>query len=159
MANETKQVKGSTTTVISHAATLTNGSYTYSGLTGCTMTALDNTNGYPYAIAVLDVPDTFSAAPTADAPVNLWMSMLDVDGTSDVTPPPDSTSIKQAILVGSFLMKAYDVAQRVAIIISLEGVIGSACANFIIENKSGVSLSYSSNPITVKITPFTYAPA
>lgn len=159
MANEVKQVLGSATTVISHAATLANAAWTYSGLAGCTMTALDNTVAYPWALAVLDVPDTFSAAPTADSVVNLYMTRQNVDGTSDVIPAPDGTAIKQAELVGSFVLKAYDVQQRVAIVISLEGCVGSGCANFIIENKSGVSLSYSSNPITVKVTPLTRAPS
>lgn len=156
MTGEVKMVFGSTTTVISHAATLTNGSYTYSGLTGCTMTTLDNSSAlYPWAKAVLDVPDTFSAAPTADTVVNLWMTEQDIDGTSDQIPASDATAIKQAVLVGSFQVKAYDVQQRIPINISLEGV---KAANFMIENKTGVSLSYSTNPITVKITPFSYAP-
>jgi hypothetical protein len=157
MTGETKMVFGSSTTVISHAATLANNGYTYSGLTGCTMNTLDNSSTlYPHAIAVLDIPDTFSAAPTANSVVNLWMIPQDVDGTSDVTPPPDSTAIKQAILVGQFPMVAYDVQQRVQIIIDLEGI---KAATFSIENKTGVSMSYTSNPITVKVTPFTKGPA
>lgn len=156
MTNEVKMVFGSPTTVISLAATLANNAYTYSGLANCTMNTLDNSSTlYPYAVAVLDTPDTFSAAPTADSLINLWMTPQDIDSTSDQIPPPDSTAIKQAILVGAFVLKAYDVQQRVQIVISLEGI---KSANFIIENKSGVTLSYTSNPITVKVTPFTYGP-
>lgn len=156
MTNEVKQVMGSPTTVISHAATLTNTSFTYSGLTGCTMNTLDNSSAlYPYALAVLDVPDTFSAAPTADSVVELWMTRQDVDGTSDVIPASDSGGLKQSELVGVFRMVAFDVATRVAIVISLLGV---TKANFMIRNQSGVSLTYSTNAITVKVTPFSLGP-
>ena len=66
MANELKMVFGSSTTVISLAAALASGANTYTGLTGLTNTQLDNsTLLYPYARAVLGVPDTFAAAPTA----------------------------------------------------------------------------------------------
>ena len=72
---------GSATTVISQAATLANGSNTYNGLTGCTMTQLDNsTDLYPFARAVLGVPDTFAAAPTAGSTIDLYMIVDDIDG-------------------------------------------------------------------------------
>ena len=77
MANELKMVFGSATTVISHAATLASAANTYSGLTGCTMTQLDNsTTLYPYARAVLGIPDTFAAAPTAGGTIDLYMNHL-----------------------------------------------------------------------------------
>ncbi len=160
MAGETQFVlAGSSTTVISHAATLTNNSYTYTGLTGITMTDLDNsTNLYPHLRAVLDVPDTFSAAPTAGGYVGLYMLKLNVDSTSDDIPAPDSTALKAAQWIGSFPIQAYDVAQRVTIDCPnvLRGITG---AQFMIENKTGVSLSYSSGAITVKVTPYTFKPA
>jgi hypothetical protein len=160
MAGETQFVlAASSTTVISHAATLTNNSYTYSGLTGLTMTDLDNsTDKYPHLRAVLSVPDTFSAAPSAGGYVGLYMLKLNVDSTSDEVPAPDSTALKAAQWIGSFPIQAYDVAALVAIDVPnvLRGVTG---AQFFIENKSGVSGSYSSNPITVKVTPYTFKPA
>ena len=147
------------TTVISHAATLTSTSWTYTGLTGITMTDLDNsTDKYPHLRAVLDVPDTFSAAPTAGGYVALYMLKLNVDSTSDELPAPDSVALKAAQFIGSFPIQAYDVAQRVAIMIPnvMEGVTG---AQFFIENKTGVSMSYASSAITVKVQPYTNAPA
>lgn len=160
MAGETQFVfSASATTVISHAATLTNNSYTYSGLTGLTMTDLDNsTDKYPHLRAVLDVPDTFSAAPSAGGYVGLYMLKLNVDSTSDDIPAPDSTALKAAQWVGSFPIQAYDVAQRVTIDCPnvLRGITG---AQFMVENKTGVSLSYASSPITVKVTPYTFKPA
>lgn len=158
MAGEMKMVFGSATTVISHAAALGNNANTYSGLTGCTMTQLDNsTNLYPYARAVLGIPDTFAAAPTAGATVDLYLTMDDIDSTSDETPVPAATDILYlAKYVGSFVLDNQDVANIKPIIISLEGV---QKAQFYILNSSGQQISYSSNPTTVKITPFTYAPA
>jgi len=156
MANEMKQVFASATTVISHAAAIANNAYTYTGLTGLTMTQLDNSTAlYPFARAVLNIPDTFAAAPTAGSAIYLRMTKQDVDGSTDDIPPPDSTAIKNAPVVGIFPIQAYDVAQVVTINIDLKGV---AKADFYLENQCGQQLSYTSNPITVKVTPFTFAP-
>ena len=157
MANELKMVFGSATTVISHAATLASAANTYSGLTGCTMTQLDNsTTLYPYARAVLGIPDTFAAAPTAGGTVDLYMTLDDIDGTSDETPLPAASDVTYlARYVGSFVLDNQDVAQIKPIVISLEGV---QKAQFYILNSSGQQISYSSNPTTVKITPFSYMP-
>lgn len=157
MANQSKMVFGSTTTVISHAATLTSATNTYTGLTGITMTELDNsTDLYPYALAVLGIPDTLSAAPSAGATVDLYMVANDIDSTSDETPVPAATDVKYlAKYVGSWILDNQDVAYRKPIVISLHGV---KKADFFIDNVSGVNLTYASNPITVKITPFTYGP-
>lgn len=158
MANELKQVYGSTTTVISHAATLASAANTYSGLTGCTMTQLDNsTLDYPYARAVLGIPDTFAAAPTAGGTVDLFMSLDDIDGTSDETPLPGATDVEYlAKLVGSFVVDNQDVAYIKPITISLLGV---EKAQFYIRNSAGQQISYTSAATTVKITPFSLAPS
>jgi hypothetical protein len=157
MANELKMVFGSSTTVISLAAALSTAANTYSGLSGCTMTQLDNsTTLYPYARAVLGIPDTFAAAPTAGGTVDLYMTLDDIDGTSDETPLPAASDITYlAKYVGSFTLDNQDVAQIKPIVISLEGV---QKAQFYILNSSGQQISYSSNPTTVKITPFSYMP-
>lgn len=158
MANELKEVDGaSTTTVISHAAALSNNSYTYTGLSGLTETLFDNSSErYPWARAVLSVPDTFAAAPTSGGGVNLYYTPEDIDSTQDQAPAPDATALKTAKWVGFFPIPAYDVATYVEIIIPIKGFIKG---RFQIENKTGQALSYSSNPITVKITPFTVKPA
>lgn len=157
MANELKMVFGSSTTVISLAATLSSAANTYSGLAGCTMTQLDNsTNLYPYARVVLSIPDTFAAAPTAGGSIDLYMTMDDIDGTSDETPVPAATDIIYlGKYLGSFVVDNQDVATIKPIVVSLEGV---QKAQFYILNSSGQQISYSSNPTTVKVTPFTYAP-
>ena len=157
MANELKMVFGSPTTVISLSVPLASGANTYTGMTGCTMTQLDNsTTLYPYARAVLGIPDTFVAAPTAGGTVDLYMILDDVDGTSDETPEPGTSDIMYlAKYVGSFVIDNQDVATIKAIVISLEGV---QKARFCIANNCGQQMVYSTNPITVKITPFSYMP-
>ena len=157
MANELKMVFGSSTTVISHAATLASGENTYTGLTGLTNTQLDNsTNLYPWARAVLGVPDTFAAAPTAGGTFDLYMIQDDIDGTSDETPEPGASDIIYiAKWVGAWIVDNQDVAMIKPIVISLEGV---QKARFFVTNSCGQQASYSSNPLTVKITPFSYMP-
>lgn len=157
MANELKQVYGSATTVISLAATLANAVNTYSGLSGLTMTQLDNsTLQYPFALAVLTITDTFAAAPTAGGTVDLYMSLDDVDGTADETPLPGVSDILYlAKYVGSFVIDNQDVATRKAIVIDLKGV---QKAQFYILNNCGQQISYSSTATIVKVTPFTFAP-
>lgn len=152
-------IDGTTTTVISHAAALSNAGWTYSGLTGCTMTDFDNsTDKYPHLRLVLDMPDTFAAAPTAGGYVNVYMLILNSDGTSDDIPAPDSTALKAAKWICAIPIQAYDVAQRVTAIVHdvLGGVTG---AQFFIENKCGQQISYTSAPTTLKATSFTYNPA
>ena len=157
MANELKMVFGSTTTVISLANGLPSGSNTYVAMTNCTMTQLDNsTTLYPYARAVLTIPDTFAATPTAGGTVDLYMTLDDVDGTVDETPEPGSSDILYlAKYVGSFVIDNQDVATIKAIVISLEGV---QKARFFVMNNCGQQTTYTSNPLTVKITPFSYMP-
>jgi hypothetical protein len=159
MAGETQILLGSATTVISHAASLANNGWTYSGLSGCTMTDLDNsTLLYPHARATLHVPETFAAAPTAGGVMNLFMLPLNVDSTSDDLPAPDSVALKAARWVGSFPIAAYDVEQRITI--DLLGVLrGLTAAQFFVENKCGQATTYSASALTVKVTPYTFQPA
>lgn len=141
------------------AAALANNAYTYSGLSGCTMLDVDNsTTLYPHARFVLDIPDTFAAAPTAGGYFNVWMLVLNSDGTSDDIPAPDSTALKAAKWVAAIPIQAYDVAQRVTVL-AHDILGGVTAAQFFIENKCGQQASYSSNAITLKVTPFSYKPA
>lgn len=157
MANETKMVFGSATTVISLAAALANAANTYSGLGSLTMTQLDNSTAlYPYARAVLSINDTFAAAPTAGATIDLYMTQDDVDSTTDETPlPAASDIINLAKYVGSFLIDNQDVATVKAIDISIKGV---QKAQFYLLNNCGQQISYTSVATTVKVTPYTFGP-
>lgn len=156
MANETKVYWGTATTVISLAATLASGANTYSGLGSLTMNELDNsTYNYPYALAVLDIPDTFAAAPAANAAALLYINRNDIDGTNDHLPVPITGDLKNAEIIGTFDINASDEAHRVAIIINIEGI---KKANFFIKNNTGQNISYTSNPTTVKITPYSLGP-
>ena len=147
---------GTTTTAISLAATLANGANTYTGLAACTMNAVDNsTDKYPDAKFVLSIPDTFSAAPTAGSTIDVYMSMENVDSTTDETPLPGATDIFYlAKRVASFVLDNQDVATVKSVIVRdvLHGVDN---AIFYLYNGSGVTLSYSSGAITLKVTPLT----
>ena len=157
MANESKQVFSSATTVISHAATLANAANTYSGLTGLTMTQLDNsTTAYPLALAVLNITDTFAAAPSAGSTIDFYVTVDDVDGTTDETPLPAATDILHlAKYAGSFVLDNQDVAIVKPLTLSLEGILK---AQGYIYNGSGQTISYSATATTVKVTPFSYGP-
>lgn len=157
MANELKMVFGSATTVISLATTLASGANTYSGLASCTMTLLDNsTTLYPMAKAVLNINDTFAAAPTAGGTVDLFFYEEDVDGTTDETPVPAASDIDNlAKYAGSFVVDNQDVAYVKSIIFPIDGI---QKARFCIKNSTGQQISYTSVATTVKVTPFSYVP-
>lgn len=145
-----------TTTVVSLAATLANLSNTFTGLTSCTMNALDNsTDKYPDALFVLDIPDTFAAAPTAGSTIDVYMSLENVDSTADETPLPATGDILYlAKRVASFVMDNQDAATKKAVIVR-DALHGVNNALFYIYNNCGQTLSFSSNPITLKVTPLT----
>lgn len=156
--NDLQFTFGTPVTAVSLAATLSNAAYTYAGLTSCTMNDLDNsTTKHPHLRCVLDLPDTFAAAPTAGGYFNVWMLVLNSDSTSDDIPAPDATALKAAKWIAAIPIQAYDVAQRVTVYVPdiLNGVTG---AQFFLENRCGQNASYSSNPITLKVTSYTNNP-
>ena len=148
MANEAKQSFASATTVISLTASVSDGA-----VAGGTTELNNSANLYPLALAVLDVPDSFGAAPDDRSTVDLYMVRHDVDGASDDTSAPTGSDVEASEYVGSFLIYDTDEAQRNSQVISLLGV---KKADFFIKNNCGQTLSYSANPITVKVTPFTF---
>tara|TARA_R110000868_G_scaffold143263_6_gene361242 strand:- start:607 stop:1080 length:474 start_codon:yes stop_codon:yes gene_type:complete len=157
MANETKQVFGSETTAITLTATVADAVNTLAG-TNATISTVDNsTTLYPLAKAVLNLPDTFSAAPTAGSVIELYMQEVDMDGTTDEAPLIVGTGdiIYRAKLVGVFVVDNDDVAYTKGIVISMEGV---KKALFHLRNMTGVTLSFSAGG-TLKVTPFTYGPS
>lgn len=152
MANETKQVYGSVATVISKSATLADAANTLDA----DATELDNSLNYPMALAVFENLDTFAAAPDAGSTIDLFMTKSEIDGTDDELPAPAATDIEnRAHYVGSFRIDDADVVHQKQIEFPLAGV---KKAKFFIRNNSGQTLSYSTNAITVKVTPFSYAP-
>lgn len=148
------------TTVVSLAATLANGANTYEGLTNCTHTQLDNsTDKYPHARLVWTATDTFAAAPTAGGTIDVYMTVEDIDGTSDETPIPGASDIAYlGRYIGSFVLDNQDVATR-KVLILLDVLAGVEKAKFNYLNSSGQQLSYSTNAITLKVHPFTYEDA
>ena len=157
MANELKMVFGSSTTVISLAAALASGANTYTGLTGLTGAGAAPRVSTPAAPGFPAAPaGARSRRGARAAAFNLYMVMDDIDGTSDETPEPGASDITYlAKYVGSFVVDNQDVATIKPIVISLEG---AQKARFFLANNCGQQASYSSNPLTVKITPFSYMP-
>lgn len=152
MANEVQMTySASATTVISLTAALANGN-----VAGGTTVLNNSSDKYPLATAELNIPDTFAAAPNDRSTVDLYMVRQNVSGgTDDDTSAPSGTDVEAAEYVGSFLIYDTDEAQRNTIVFSLLGV---SSAYFYIMNNCGQELSYSSNPITVKILPMSFVP-
>ena len=156
MANNAMMVFASATTCISQTATVADGEVVGGD------TELDNSkNLYPLATAVIEITDTFGATPSGT--IDLYMVRGDTDGTSNNTAlgyaalstTNSQTDPEYAEYVGSYAPDV-DEAYRDAITISLSGV---KQAKFYIMNNTGQNLVYSSNAITVKITPFTFTPS
>ncbi len=151
------KMASSATTVVSLAASLANGGNTHSGHSGITQTALDNsTDKYPHAKFVLNIPETFAAAPSAGAYFDIWMTENDIDGTSDETPVPGATDIADiARYVGTIKIDNQDVANLKPLIVhNCLATVGAAL--FYVRNQSGQATTYSSTALTLKVTPFTY---
>lgn len=151
------KMAASATTCISLAAALANDANTHSGHSGITQTALDNsTDKYAHAKFVLNVPETFAAAPSAGGYFDVWMTENDIDSTSDETPVPGATDIESlARYVGVIRVDNQDVANLKPLVV--HGVLASvSSALFYVRNKSGQATTYSATPLTLKVTPFTY---
>lgn len=154
------KMASSATTVISLAASLASGANTHSGHSGITQTALDNsTDKYPHCKFVLNVPETFAAAPSSGAYFDVWMTENDIDGTSDETPVPGATDIADlARYVGVIRVDNQDVAQLKPLVVH-NILAGVSSALFYVRNQTGQATTYSSTPLTLKAQPFTYEDA
>lgn len=155
-----KWIMGSTTTAISLAAALSNGANTYSGHSGITQTAVDNSSSkYPHAKFVLNVPDTFAAAPSTGAYFDIWMTENNIDSTSDETPVPGSSDIADlARYVGTIRIDNQDVANLKPLNV-FNVLAGVSEALFYLRNQTGQATTYSSTALTLKVTPFSFEDA
>jgi hypothetical protein len=156
MANDSIQVwDGTPFTVLTGTATLVTGNY--STASTATVAELDNsTDKWPLAIATLEIPDTFSGAPTVGSSIDIYLCERDLaGGTTDVT-VPTTTLQKGAQYRNSFgPIYAVDEDQPLQTIISLLGI--RKCT-FAIFNGSGASLSFSAG-FTVKIEGLSFTPS
>jgi hypothetical protein len=73
------------------------------------------------ALAMLEAPD-WGAAPAAGTFVELWGTLLNVDGTDDETHAPSGTSPGNARWFGAWPVHAADALQRCQIEIDVEGI-------------------------------------
>lgn len=103
----------------------------------------------PMAVAVLTIE--MVATPGAGTVMELWAVMQDVDGTTDETPVPATTSSNAAHCLGGFVLSASATPQTMQIVINLEGV-----QKFVpyLKNGSAVATDVASSGYTLKITPF-----
>ena len=151
------KLAASTTTAISLAVALANDANTHSGHASITQTAVDNsTDKYPHCKFVLNIPETFAAAPTAGGYFDVWMTENNIDSTSDETPVPAATDIENlARYVGAIRIDNQDVANLKPLVV-MNLLAGVSEALFYVRNKSGQATTYSATPLTLKVTPFTY---
>lgn len=151
------KLAASTTTAISLAVALANDANTHSGHASITQTAVDNsTDKYPHCKFVLNIPETFAAAPTAGGYFDVWMTENNIDSTSDETPVPGATDIENlARYVGVIRIDNQDVANLKPLVV-MNLLAGVSEALFYLRNKSGQATTYSATPLTLKVTPFTF---
>ena len=125
-------------------------------------TEFDNSTGlHGVAVAVINVPDTFGAAPTG--PIDIYMVRAEIDSTNDgtalayaaLTTADNITDPEYAEWVGSF-NPDQDEAYRDHCTISLLGV---KKAKYYIMNNTGTTLVYSSSAITLDIIPISQVDA
>lgn len=147
----------SPTTVISLAASLASGANTHSSHSGITQTELDNsTDKYPHCKFVLNVPETFAAAPSTTAYFDIWMTEVDVESTNDETPVPAATDIAAlAKFVATIRIDNQDVANLRSVVVH-HCLAGVAKALFYVRNQTGQATTYSATPLTLTARPFTY---
>ena len=150
---QARAVYGSAQTVIALSAIVVSGN-----VTGATVVFDNTTDLAPFGVAVFRCPDTFNGTPTDKSTVDLYMVPVSTGtgGTTNDTTVPNTTSLGAAEYVGSFLIYGTDEAQQKTITISLHGV---RKAKYYIYNNTGQNINFSTNAITVRITPFSYQDA
>ncbi len=94
-----------------------------------------NDDDAPMAAVVLLA--NFSVAPDTNSSINLYLRLLDFEGTNDGDVPDANF---QHVYVGSFPLNDVTTAQYIPIQISLPNVETSQNYEFYVENKSGQSL-------------------
>jgi len=150
MANELKIVKSTTTTtVVDESADIA-----AQAVAGGAAIMDNSSEAYPFALATLHLPDGFVADPVQFPTATLFMHRMDTDGTADDTPAQDDAMEP----VGTFRLHdpgASGTAQRRTISIDLGGALA---AEFYLRNNADVAMDFVATNITVKITPYTYAP-
>lgn len=146
----------SATEVISTTATVADGEVVGG------QTELDNSVGlHGAAVAVINIPDTFGAAPTGT--IDIYMVRAEIDSTNDgtalgyaaLTTTDNQTDPEYAEYVGSF-HPDQDEAYRDHATITLLGV---KKAKYYIMNNTGTTLVYSSGAITLDIIPISQTDA
>jgi len=146
MANETKRVYGSSTTLTSTGASLTSGS-----ISAAMGTTLDLSAAGDYPHVRFYFTGTFATATGIENKVlELICRELDVDGTTDTEVP---TATYRNRLVGAFVVKNSTSAQNLV----CDVYDAPRKGEYYLYQETGQTLNGTGN-WTVKATPFTYGP-
>lgn len=150
---------GTPTTVVSLSETISDGRVVGGN------TVYDNsTDKWPLALATIRIQDTFGAAPTTGNSISLYMVRGEIETGVDSSGDAAYAAVANSAALtdtngmeycGSYVVDGNDQDFKAQVTISLVGI---REARFYIKNNTGTTLVYSTNPITVKIEGFTYAP-
>lgn len=114
-----------------------------------------NDDDSPLVAFLLEVDD-WSAAPTAGETVDLYVSLVSVNGTNDE--PVVDTSYN-GHYVGSFVVDAADAAQYLVIgPVGLPTLATSQEYQFYVHNNTSVTMGTTNNEWRLKVTPVTLGP-
>lgn len=150
-ANDAIRVLGTPKTIVSSGASISDAGF---AAASSNLTAAD-IGGYPLGIFEFVTDATgFSVAPTAGAAIHLYERKFMADGTNQ-GPVPDATYKNDYL--GSFIVDVADVQQWLRI----EGIpINYYGATYYVEwLDGGAGTASISAGWTLKVTPYTYAPA
>ncbi len=123
--------------------------------TGAPAATYDNTTdtAYPYAteaVATVQLP-AWGGAPAAGTLIELWGVVQNVDGASDDTDAPATTSSGGARYFGAFTVAAANALQRRTIVIDMRGV---KQVDFYLKNGTAQTLTNNGGTnCTLKVTP------
>lgn len=145
MSGELTKVRGTTKTIVSSGASVSNAAMSAASASSYG-TAADGSN-YPDAEFVLTL--SFGSAPTVGKTIALYAQPLDIDGTADA-PAPSTTYLQKHM--GSFIVSE---ATSQSLILSRRDV--PLLASYYIYNvDTGQAISAG---WTLKVTPVSYKPA
>ena len=114
-----------------------------------------NDDDSPLVSFLLEVDD-WSAAPTAGETVDLYVSLVSVNGTSD---EPAVDASYSGHYLGSFVVDAADAAQYLVLgPTGLPALATSQEYQFYVYNNTSVTMGAGNNEWRLKVTPVTYGP-
>lgn len=146
MANETKRVYGTQTTLEASGATCTNTSVVQADDASLDMSTAGD---YPHASFALTV--TFSIAPSDNATIELIAQALDIDGAADEPAPTNGSTGYTPRVIDVFVARGVSTSQT----LGLDGYDLPRKAAYWLRDSAGQTIA---SGWVLKATPFTFAP-